>query len=81
MTLISRYINCEKVSVMKIFVNGEEIILEKQINIEDLLNKFSLDKRKIAIEKNLEIVSQSQFSDVFVNEGDRIEIIHFIGGG
>ena len=66
---------------MKIFVNDEEIVLEKQINIEDLLNKFSLDKRKIAIEKNLEIVSQSQFSDVFVNEGDRIEIIHFIGGG
>lgn len=66
---------------MKIFVNDEEVVLEKQINIEDLLNKFSLDKRKIAIEKNLEIVSQSQFSDVFVNEGDRIEIIHFIGGG
>ena len=81
MTLISRYINCEKISVMKIFVNDEEVVLEKQINIEDLLNKFSLDKRKIAIEKNLEIVSQSQFSDVFVNEGDRIEIIHFIGGG
>lgn len=66
---------------MKIFVNGEEVTLEKQINIEDLLSKFSLDKRKIAVEKNLEIVSQSQFSDVFVNEGDRIEIIHFIGGG
>jgi thiamine biosynthesis protein ThiS len=66
---------------MKIFINDEEVVLEKQINIEDLLNKFSLDKRKIAIEKNLEIVSQSQFSDVFVNEGDRIEIIHFIGGG
>jgi thiamine biosynthesis protein ThiS len=66
---------------MKIFVNGEEIILEKQINIEDLLKQFSLDKRKIAVEKNLEIVSQSQFSDVFINENDRIEIIHFIGGG
>ena len=66
---------------MKIFVNGEEVTLEKQINIEDLLSKFSLDKRKIAVEKNLEIVSQSQFSDVFINEGDRIEIIHFIGGG
>jgi thiamine biosynthesis protein ThiS len=66
---------------MKITLNGEQIILDKQINISNLLDKYSLDKRKIAVEKNLEIVPQSSFEAVEVNEGDNIEIIHFIGGG
>lgn len=66
---------------MKIILNGEEIILDKQLNISNLLDKYSLDRRKIAVERNMEIVSQSSFEEVFVNEGDNIEIIHFIGGG
>jgi thiazole synthase len=66
---------------MKITLNGEEIQLDRQVNISKLLERFSLDKRKIAVERNLEIVPQSSFEEVEVNEGDNIEIIHFIGGG
>jgi thiamine biosynthesis protein ThiS len=66
---------------MKIILNGEEILLEGQVNIAALLQKYSLDKRKIAVERNLEIVPQSSFEEVVVNDGDNIEIIHFIGGG
>ncbi len=66
---------------MKITLNGEEVVLEKQMNVLNLLEKYSLDRRKIAVERNLEIVSQSSFEEVVINEGDSIEIIHFIGGG
>jgi len=66
---------------MKITLNGEDLILEGQINISALLERFSLDKRKIAVEKNLEIVPRSSFEDIHINDGDNIEIIHFIGGG
>ena len=66
---------------MKITLNGEEIVLDKQIKVSNLLEKYSLDKRKIAVERNMEIVPQSSFEEVEINEGDNIEIIHFIGGG
>lgn len=66
---------------MKITLNGEEILLDGQVNIAALLQKYSLDRRKIAVERNLEIVPQSSFEEVVVNDGDNIEIIHFIGGG
>ena len=66
---------------MKITLNGEEILLDGQVNIAALLQKYSLDKRKIAVERNLEIVPRSSFEEVVVNDGDNIEIIHFIGGG
>lgn len=66
---------------MKITLNGEEVSLEGKINIAALIQKYSLDQRKIAVERNLEIVPRSSFDEVMIDEGDRIEIIHFIGGG
>jgi len=67
--------------VMKIFLNGEEVKLESALSMSSLLEKYLLDKRKIAVERNFEIVPHSSFSEVVIEEGDRIEIIHFIGGG
>ncbi len=66
---------------MIITLNGENVEVGNGCSVKDLLDKFSLEPKKIAVEKNLEIVPRSQFSDVIINEGDRIEIIHFIGGG
>ncbi len=66
---------------LKVKLNGEEVTQNAPLTIDGLLNLYALDKRKIAVEKNLEIVRRSQFSEVIINEGDNIEIIHFIGGG
>ncbi len=66
---------------MKIILNGEEIVIDKGFSIKNLLERFALEPKKIAVEKNLEIVSRSKFESTLINEGDRIEIIHFIGGG
>jgi thiamine biosynthesis protein ThiS len=66
---------------MKIFLNGDEVVFDTEISVSNLLEKYSLDARKIAIERNLQIVPRSSFAETFLNDGDRIEIIHFIGGG
>ena len=46
-----------------------------------LIKELGLDERKIAVERNREIVPKTQFSSVRLCEGDKIEIVHFIGGG
>ena len=66
---------------MKIFLNGEEKLLGHRMNIADLIADLELDVKKIAVEKDLEIVNPDQFSDVFLDEGSQVEIVHFIGGG
>lgn len=66
---------------MKIILNGEETEIDNGFSVKNLLEKFALEPKKIAVEKNLEIVPRSQFDSSLINEGDRIEIIHFIGGG
>ncbi len=68
-------------SKIKITLNGEEKILQCRISIAQLISDLELDVKKIAVEKDLEIVNSNQFSEVMLDEGSRIEIVHFIGGG
>ena len=67
---------------MNLIINGEEHFdLPEALSVADLLAHLSLPPKKIAIERNLEIVSKSTFETTMLAEGDRLEIIHFIGGG
>lgn len=66
---------------MKIFLNGEEKILSRQMSVAELVLQLELDIKKIAVEKDLEIVNPNQFAEILIDEGSRIEIVHFIGGG
>ena len=66
---------------MKIFLNGEERILASKMTVAELIAMLELDVKKIAVEKDLEIVNQDRFSATVIDEGSRIEIVHFIGGG
>lgn len=68
-------------SKVKIILNGEEKFLDRNKTIADLISELELDVKKIAVEKDLEIVNLDQFSQVVLDEGSRIEIVHFIGGG
>jgi thiamine biosynthesis protein ThiS len=68
-------------SQIKIFLNGEEKILAQKITVAGLILDLGLDVKKIAIEKDLEILMPEKFSQVVLDEGSRIEIVHFIGGG
>ncbi|HLY07463.1 MAG TPA: sulfur carrier protein ThiS [Rhizomicrobium sp.] len=62
-------------------INGEPRQIERPLSVRDLLATLGLDPAKIAVERNLEIVPRSQYGEVTVGEGDRLEIVHFIGGG
>lgn len=68
-------------SKIKIILNGEEKILENKISVEQLILALELDVKKIAVEKDLEIVTCDRFSEVMLSDGSRVEIVHFIGGG
>ena len=66
---------------MQLWVNGEERKLEAVTDVAGLVAALGLDGRKVAVERNLEIVPRSIYGSTPVADGDRIEIVHFIGGG
>ncbi len=66
---------------MQITINGEERSFEASLSVERLLGEIGLDARRVAVERNLEIVPKSEYGKVSVGDGDRLEIVHFIGGG
>jgi thiamine biosynthesis protein ThiS len=66
---------------MNLTVNGEPRAFPPLSDLAALVSALGLDGRKVAIERNLEIVPRSAYGKTKVVDGDRIEIVHFIGGG
>ena len=67
---------------MNLVINGEDHHdLPEPLTVAGLIAHLGLPEKKIAIERNREIVSKSTFKTTELSEGDRLEIIHFIGGG
>ncbi len=66
---------------LEITLNGETRRLDAPSSLRGLLIGLGLDPAKIAVERNLEIVPRSTYDQVQVSDGDRLEIVHFIGGG
>ena len=66
---------------MNVTINGETRALDTQKSVDGLLREIGLDPAKVAVERNLEIVPKSSYTEVQVADGDRLEIVHFIGGG
>lgn len=71
----------KNMSKVKIILNGEEKVFDQVMSVADLVRILELDVKKIAVEKDFEIVNPDQFSEVILDEGSRVEIVHFIGGG
>jgi sulfur carrier protein len=66
---------------MQLIVNGEARTFGQLGDIAALVAALDLDPRKVAVERNLEIVPRSTYAQVGLCDGDRIEIVHFVGGG
>ena len=66
---------------MEIFVNGQAHQIESPLSLIQLIDHLGLEPRKMAIERNLEIVPKSAWEQTALNAGDRIEIVQFVGGG
>ena len=66
---------------MNLTINGERRGVEGARDVAALVAVLGLDARKVAVELNLEIVPRSAYGRTPLADGDRIEIVHFIGGG
>jgi thiamine biosynthesis protein ThiS len=66
--------------MVKIMLNGESREVGAA-NILALIEEIGIEARKLAVEQNLEIVPRSQYHEAAIHDGDRIEIVHFVGGG
>ena len=65
----------------KIQLNGKKILINKNFSIFDLLEKYNLNNKKIAIEHNGTIVPKAYYKKKYLKDKDKLEIVHFIGGG
>ena len=66
---------------MLITLNGEPHELDGPLSVADLLLTLAIDPRRVAVEYNYTILRRPLFADTIVHEGDRIEIVNFVGGG
>ncbi len=66
---------------MKIQLNGEPRELSAGATVADLIDQLSRTGKRLAVEVNEDIVPRSQHADIRLNDGDRVEVVHAIGGG
>lgn len=62
-------------------INGKEHRLETHVTVAQLLDTLGFERRKVAVERNLEIVPRSMHEATILANGDRLEIVGFVGGG
>lgn len=68
-------------TLLSVTVNGEPRRVSGGATIAAMLRELGIDPRKVAVERNLAIVPKSTLEEVPVADGDRFEIVHFVGGG
>ena len=66
---------------LTIILNGEPRALSGPLTVAGLMQTLALDGRKVAVERNQEIVPRGRYDATELRQGDRLEIVHFIGGG
>lgn len=66
---------------MKVFINGESKNLSGTHSLAELITELDLPAARIAVELNREVVRRADWSSTMLKEDDRIEIVHFVGGG
>jgi len=68
-------------NMAKIQLNGDTYEINVRTNLNQLLNKLKVEKNKVAVEVNGEIVQKDKYESFILNKDDKVEIVHFIGGG
>ena len=62
-------------------MNGDLVEVAGPLSITALLAQMDIDPRRVAVEHNLTVLKRAAFADTVVRDGDRIEIVNFVGGG
>ena len=66
---------------MIITINGQNREFDAPLTLAELVEDLGLPPRKVAVERNREIVPKSTYAQIALNDGDALEIVHFVGGG
>jgi sulfur carrier protein len=66
---------------MRLLVNGEEKEVQASTTVKQLLAALGLADTLVAVERNEEVVPRAQHESTTLDEGDRVEVVHFVGGG
>ena len=67
--------------MIKIQINGETKKIAKELNLGKLLEVLALPSERIAVELNKEVVRKKNWENILIKDADKIEIVHFVGGG
>ena len=70
-----------KKNKIKIIVNGKLLTINTKFSLKNLIEKLKTPINKVAIELNEEIVDKKKLNKIFLKNKDKVEIVHFIGGG
>jgi thiamine biosynthesis protein ThiS len=68
-------------TTMEVTINGQSSRFDAGATVAALLDALGLDPRKVAVERNREIVPKSRYRETPLGDGDALEIVHFVGGG
>ena len=66
---------------MKVTINGEEKQLDEGLKLADLIPLLELKTERLAIELNRKLIRRANWASIGLADGDKIEIVHFVGGG
>lgn len=67
--------------MIRLFVNGETREFDKDATVASLLEKLGTPPERVAIELNLQVLDKQEYARTVLKDGDRLEIISFVGGG
>ena len=71
----------KKINKVKIKINGKNFIIKPKMTLKDVITKYKIPEKKVAIELNKEIINKQNLRKIRIKNNDKIEIVHFIGGG
>ena len=66
---------------MQLMINGESKQVREAMTVAQLLEQLSVQPHRVVVEVNLTILKRAQYADVVLKDGDRVEIVQFVGGG
>ena len=66
---------------MRLQINGEPKDVADGLSLEELVRQLDLAPERLAVELNREVVRRADWPTITLSEGDRVEIVHFVGGG
>jgi len=66
---------------IRVELNGKERDVRAGLTVSDLLDTLDLEPGLVVVERNREILARARYDEVVVRDGDRLELVHFVGGG